>query len=75
MVIAIYRATTRKHLIVIDSVDIQREKYSLLPIAINFFRLKFAERSQRKINRAADKTSKKSEQQKNIKKITETIYL
>jgi len=41
-------------------VDIQREKYSLLPVAINFFRLKLAERSQRKINRAADKTREKT---------------
>ena len=48
MVIAIYRVTTGKPLVVISSVDIQREKYSLSSIAINFFRLKFAERSQRK---------------------------
>ena len=60
MVIAIYRVTTGKPVVVISPVDIQREKYSLLPVAINFFRLKLAERSQRKINRAADKTREKT---------------
>ena len=60
MVIAIYRVTTGKPLVAINPVDIQREKYSLLPVAINFFRLKLAERSQRKINKAADKTREKT---------------
>ena len=60
MVIAIYRVTTGKPLVVISSVDIQREKYSLLPIAINFFSLKLAERSQRKIDNTEDKTREKT---------------